>query len=291
VNKPEGPSSQAVVNRIKRIFGTSKAGHTGTLDPLASGVLPILVGRAVKASEFLLTEDKHYGATLLLGERRDTEDITGELISSSSDIPSEDAVRSAIRGFVGEIMQTPPMYSALKVGGKKLCDLARQGVTVEREARPVTVYSIGVTKLSLREYFLDVRCSKGTYIRTLCADIGKALGCGGIMATLERLDAGGFSIENSFSIPDIEAMNETERLSALIPTEALFEALPKICLPEFFEKLCRGGCEIYLKKIGTHHPVGTRVRIFSQKGAFFALGEVKEYEEGLAIKAIKTFAL
>lgn len=290
VNKPEGPSSQAVVNRIKRIFGTSKAGHTGTLDPLASGVLPILVGRAVKASEFLLTEDKHYGATLLLGERRDTEDITGELISSSSDIPSEDAVRSVVRSFVGEIMQTPPMYSALKVGGKKLCDLARQGVTVEREARPVTVYSIGVTKLSEREYFLDVRCSKGTYIRTLCADIGDALGTGGVMKTLVRLSAGGYTLDEAHTPDELEAMTDDERMAMLRPTEEIFEKYSAITLPDFFARLARSGQEIYLKKIKADYPVGTILRLCDKDG-FFAVGEVREFEEGVAVKPIRQFTI
>ena len=290
VNKPEGPSSQSVVNRVKRIFGASKAGHTGTLDPLATGVLPILLGRAVKASEFLLTEDKHYGATLLLGERRDTEDVTGELISSSDEIPSEDAVLSAVQSFTGRIMQTPPMYSALKVGGKKLCDLAREGKTVEREPREVTVYSIDAKKISEREYYLDVRCSKGTYIRTLSADIGDALGCGGVMKTLTRLSAAGYTLDASYTLEELEAMSSEERQSVIRPTEEIFEKYEIVRLPDFFARLAHSGLEIYLKKIKTDLPLGTLVRLYDAEG-FFALGEVRMFEDGAAVKPIRQFTI
>ena len=187
VNKGEGITSQGVVNRIKRLFGVAKAGHTGTLDPMATGVLPVLVGRGVKASEFMLTGEKHYGATLLLGKTSDTEDVTGNILTECDVNLTEDEVLSAVDSFVGEIMQVPPMYSALKIGGRKLCDIARRGETVAREARPITVYSIKTEKITDKEYYLDIVCSKGTYIRTLCADIGAALGVGGVMKTLTQI--------------------------------------------------------------------------------------------------------
>ena len=283
-------SSQAVVFRVKKIFSADKAGHTGTLDPLATGVLPVLVGRAVKASEFMLTADKYYSATLLLGLTTDTEDITGEVLSRCEDIPKEDEVFLAASRFVGKIMQTPPMYSALKVNGQKLCDLARKGMEIEREARPVTIFSIDARKGELpTDYILSVKCSAGTYIRTLCADIGTALGCGGAMATLCRTLAGGFSIESSHTLEELEELTPDERLSLLIPTESLFYDLNEVNLPTFYEKLCRNGCEIYLNKLRISLEYGTRVRICSQSGKFFALGEVREYESGLAIKAIKMF--
>lgn len=288
VNKEGGKSSQAVVNHVKKIFGQPKAGHTGTLDPLATGVLPVLLGRAVKASEFMLTEDKHYGATLLLGEERDTEDVTGELISSVDVIKSEEEVLSAIASFVGEIDQVPPMYSALKVGGKKLCDLARRGITVEREPRRVKIYSIEARRINEREYFLDVKCSKGTYIRTLCADIGKALGVGGVMKTLVRLSVSGFSIENSYTLSELSKMTEEERMGTLIPTERIFSALPSVTLPDFFARLGRAGQHIYLRKIGINLSLGTRVRL-SDRDGFFGVGEVREYDDGLAIKPIRQF--
>ena len=288
VKKEEGMTSQAVVNRVKRIMNIDKAGHTGTLDPLATGVLPVLIGRAVKASEFMLSADKHYGATLLLGEERDTEDVTGELISYSESVPSEDEVMAVIPNFVGRIMQTPPMYSALKIGGKKLCDLAREGITVDREPREITVLSLTARKISEREYFLDVHCSKGTYIRTLCADIGKALGVGGVMKTLVRLSASGFSIDEAHTLGEIEAMSDKERESIVIGVERIFDSLPSVTLPDFFARLASSGLEIYQKKINTSFELGTRVKLYSKCG-FFAVGEVRDYDDGTAIKPIRQF--
>lgn len=288
INKEEGLTSWAVVNRVKRLLGAAKAGHTGTLDPLATGVLPVLVGRAVKASEFMLTSDKHYGATLLLGLTTDTEDVTGETITFSDNIPSECEVRSAVEKFVGKIMQTPPMFSALKVGGKKLCDLAREGKTVERNPREITVHSIAVERIGEREYFLDVKCSKGTYIRTLCADIGAALGCGGVMKTLCRMSAAGFTLDGAITLSELEALSEEERFSRILPTEIIFEKYRKVRLPEFFARLAHSGLEIYLKKIGIELDVGEIVRLYDENG-FFAVGEVREYEGGRAIKPIRQF--
>ena len=189
-------------------------------------------------------------------------------------------------------MQIPPMYSALKVGGKKLVDLARQGITVERQSREVEIFELTATPTdSPCDYILDVHCSGGTYIRTLCADIGQALGCGGVMASLERTETGGFPIASAHTPDELAAMDESDRLSLLIPTESLFATLPAVKLPAFYERLARSGCEIYQKKIASSLPLGQRVRLCDQNGAFFALGEVREYEDGSAIKAIKTFAL
>ena len=249
----------------------------------------VLVGRAAKAAEYLVSDSKRYRATLKLGVTTDTEDTTGEVLTSTDVIPTSDEVIAAALSFLGEYDQVPPMYSALKIGGKKLCDLARQGVTVEREARRVTIHDIKCEPTEERElYTLDVACSSGTYIRTLCADIGARLGCGGAMATLERVETGGFSIDQSVTVAELEEMSAEQRFARLIPTESLFAVLPEVKLPEFYEKLSRSGCEIYQKKIGTHHAVGERVRL-SGKGGFFALGEVREYDGGSAIKAIKQF--
>ncbi len=288
LKKEEGITSQGAVNRVKRLFGVSKAGHTGTLDPLATGVLPILIGRAVKASEYMLSSDKYYRARLKLGITTDTEDITGTVLTESRVVPSEDAVFKAIKSFEGEIMQIPPMYSALKVGGRKLCDIARQGGEIEREARKITVHSIGASKISDTVYSLDVHCSKGTYIRTLCADIGKALGCGGAMEALERTRASVFTLEDAHTLTEIEAMSEGERESLIIPTERVFEEYERITLDPFFARLARCGVEIYLKKIGKALPLGERVTLADRLG-FFALGEVREFEGGIAIKPIKQF--
>lgn len=288
VNKEEGLTSQGVVNRVKRIFGASKAGHTGTLDPMATGVLPVLVERGVKASEFMLTQDKHYIATLLLGITTDTEDVTGEILTKSDEIPDESAVFTAVKSFVGEYLQTPPMYSALKIGGKKLCDLARQGVTVERQAREVHIYSIDVSRINEREYSLDVKCSKGTYIRTLCADIGAKLGCGGTMKTLMRATASGFTLADAHTLSEYENMSDEEKEACIFPVEYIFRELPAVKLPDFFAKLAHSGLEIYQKKINTDFPIGARIRLCDGNG-FFALGEVCQYEQGSAIKPIRQF--
>ena len=288
VNKEEGITSQGVVNRVKRIFGAAKAGHTGTLDPMATGVLPVLIGRGVKASEFMLTSEKHYGATLLLGITTDTEDVTGSILSECEvNIPEEEVLR-VISTFVGEIMQTPPMYSALKVGGKKLCDLARRGEVIEREARPVTVYSIDAKRINDREYYLDVVCSKGTYIRTLCADIGNTLKVGGAMKTLKRLSASGYTINEAKTLTELENMSEDDRLSLVYPVEDVFKKYELVVLPDFFARLAKSGLEIYLHKIKRSFNVGDVVRIADSNG-FFAVGEVREFEDGLAIKPIRQF--
>ena len=286
--KEEGMSSQSAVNRLKRILGADKAGHTGTLDPMATGVLPILVGRAVKASEYLTVEGKHYGATLKLGMTTDTEDITGEVLSRTDKIPAEEEVLCAVESMRGESMQIPPMYSAIKIGGKKLYDLAREGVSIEREPRKITVYDIKCKKLCDDEYFLDIQCSKGTYIRTLCADIGAKLGVGGVMKTLERLSAGGYSVSEAHTLAEIEKMTEEEREKILLPTESIFSDKKRLDLPPFFARLARCGVEIYLKKISLQADLGERLRLYDS-GKFFALGEVREFDDGLAVKPIKQF--
>lgn len=284
--KDGGMSSQSAVSRLKRLLGIQKAGHTGTLDPMATGVLPILVGRGVKASEYVTSEDKHYRATLLLGITTDTEDVTGEVLTECDAIPDEATVRQAVRDMVGEREQVPPMYSAIKIGGKKLYELAREGKTVEREARRITVYSIGCEKINEREYSLDVHCSKGTYIRTLCADIGAALGCGGVMKTLERTECAGYTLADAHTLAEIEEMEDRD--GVILPTEDLFSNLRKIKLTPFFARLARCGVEIYLKKAGIQANVGERVTLFDDNG-FFALGEVREFDTGAAIKPIKQF--
>ncbi len=290
VNKCEGMTSHDVVNRIRRLYGTKKVGHTGTLDPLATGVLVVLIGRAAKAAEYLVADSKEYIATLRLGIATDTEDITGSTLTQSDTIPTQADVLDAVESFVGDIMQAPPMYSALKVNGRKLCDLARQGVEIEREARPITVHSIKCTPTeSKSDYILEISCSSGTYVRTLCSDIGKALGCGGAMAALCRSRAGEFKLSESHTLEELEALTVDARHALLRPTESLFSSLPEVRLPAFYETLSRNGCEIYQKKIKTAYGVGQRVRLCSECGEFYALGEVKEYKNGSAIKSIKLF--
>ena len=294
VHKHAGVTSHDVVNKIRRLYNTKRVGHTGTLDPMATGVLVILIGRAAKASEYLCTDQKSYRALLRLGLTTDSEDITGNVLTTSDDIPNIFFLLSVLPSFRGKIQQIPPMYSALKVNGQKLVDLARKGITVERRPREIEIFSLKATPTdSYTDYILDVTCSGGTYIRTLCADIGAALGCGGVMASLERTETGGFSLENAHTLEELQDMTQEELASLLIPTEALFQSLQEIRLPAFFEKLCRGGCEIYLKKLNlkTHFEIGERVRLCRENGDFYALGEIGEHENGIAVKAIKTFFL
>mgnify|MGYP003289795123 CR=1 FL=1 len=292
VRKGEGMTSHDVVNRVRRLYNTKRVGHAGTLDPLATGVLLVLVGRAAKACEYISSDKKTYRATLRLGLTTDTEDITGETLTESDRIPDTEQVLSVCREFVGNLKQVPPMYSALKVNGQKLYDLARQGVIVEREARDITVFSLDCEAAeSKTDYILTVCCSGGTYIRTLCADIGAKLGCGGVMATLERLEACGIDIDECHTLEEIENFDEKERQSLLLPTERLFDDLHTVKLPAFFEKLFRDGCPIYQKKIKTNLAVGSRVKICSEDGRFFALGSVVEREEETAIKSVKIFEL
>ncbi len=288
INKEEGMSSFKAVSRVRHLLGADKAGHTGTLDPLATGVLPVLLERAVKASEYMLTADKHYSAVLLLGITTDTEDITGTILTKCDTLPDEAAVFKAIEAMRGVSMQTPPMYSALKVGGKKLYEIAREGGEIEREMREIQIFDIKAAKLSEAEYKIDVHCSKGTYIRTLCADIGRALGVGGAMKALLRTEASGFTLAEAHTVSELEAMSAEEREALIFPVEYIFREHRKITLPPFFARLARCGVEIYLKKAGISALEGERVTLFDERG-FFALGEVREFEEGLAIKPIKQF--
>jgi tRNA pseudouridine55 synthase len=293
VHKAEGMTSHDVVNRVRRLYNTRRVGHAGTLDPLATGVLIVLVGRAAKACEYISSDTKCYDATLRLGMTTDTEDVTGEILRQSDYIPDVETVYDACRKFTGKIMQTPPMYSALKVDGQKLYDLARRGVVIERQKREIEISRLDCHAVegSNTDYALSVRCSGGTYIRTLCADIGEALGCGGVMATLCRTEACGISLCEAHTLDEIENMSEDERERLLMPVERLFSELDRVNLPAFFEKLFRSGCPIYQKKMGTAIEQGKRVRVCRADGSFFALGEVIDTPDGSAIKSIKTFEL
>ncbi len=290
VFKEQGCTSHDVVNKIRRLYGTKQVGHTGTLDPLARGVLVVMVGRAVKASELLSADTKEYVAGLKLGITTDTEDISGQVLTRfDGNMPDFETVRSTVSAFMGEIEQIPPMYSALKVGGKKLVDLARKGQKIERKPRAVCVDKIEVHKTeSADEFLLNTRVSKGTYIRTLCADIGKTLGTGAVMSGLTRTVCGSFGIEDALTLAQLEAMTEQERHAVLKPVETLFEDLGRVNLTDFFAKLASCGCEIYQKKIGTHFEDGALVRLYDKDG-FFAIGRVEEFDGGSAVKPIKQF--
>lgn len=290
IDKHAGVTSNDIVQKLRRLYGTRQIGHTGTLDPMATGVLPVLIGRAVKASDFITAEDKHYTAEMRLGIETDTEDITGTVLRRMDNIPCEADVLRVAASFTGEQQQTPPMYSALKMHGKKLVDLAREGITVERPARSIRIHSLHAERLDHDTYRLDVHCSKGTYIRTLCADIGRALGCGAVMSALRRTESGPFPLSQSVTIPALEAMTMEERLALLLPLETYFLDLPDVHLPTFYARLARNGCEIYQSKIHTALPDGALVRLYKED-VFFALGRVGDYPDGSAIRAVKIFVL
>lgn len=291
VNKESGMTSHDVVNKVRRLYSTKQVGHTGTLDPMATGLLAVMVGRAVKASEYITASEKGYRAVLRLGVTYDTGDITGKVLTESNEIPPYEKVEEAVNSMKGVRQQIPPMYSALKVNGKKLVDMARKGIEVDRSLRDIEIYSISCRKTdSITDYVLDVRCSKGTYIRTLCEDIGRILGCGGTMAALERTFTGGFCIEKSYTLGQLENMTEEQRADILMPVESLFEDCPQIVLDDFYAKLAHCGAEIYQKKIKTAYDAGQRIRLCDNSG-FFALGEVMNFDEGSAIKPIKQFRL
>ena len=291
IDKHEGVTSFRIISILRRMYDTSKVGHTGTLDPMATGVLPVLLGRAVKACDYIMSQDKRYTAEMKLGIETDTEDVTGEILRTSDDIPSEEAVLSAIASFVGEIDQIPPMYSAIKVGGQKLVDIAREGGEVERQPRRVTIHSIDAEKVSSDTYRLDVSCSKGTYIRTLCADIGKKLGCGAAMSSLRRTETGVFSLEDAYTIEQLEEMTIEERLALLHPVEELFTEYPVLSLPQFFANLFLDGAPLYQKKIRASIGEGEIVRV-KYGNEFLGLGVGALLSDGTpVIKAEKLFKL
>lgn len=290
VDKPSGMTSHDVVNRIRRLYGTRQVGHTGTLDPLATGVLPVLCGRAVKASEYLTAHDKAYEARFRLGVVSDSGDITGALTETHAPIPDVDAVLAAVASMHGRQMQTPPMTSAVKIGGKKLLDYARAGQSVEVPTREIEIYAISATPACGGEYALSLRVSKGTYVRTVIEDIGKRLGCGAVMTALRRTESGCFSLAQGHTLDELEATDATSRNSLLLPLEDAFGDLLCVPLAPFFARLAKSGCEIYQKKIGTAFAVGTRLRLADAEG-FFALGEVRDYADGSAIKPVKQFRL
>ena len=244
VYKEKGFTSFDVVAKMRGIFKQKKIGHTGTLDPDAEGVLPVCLGRATKVCDLLTDKDKEYETVLLLGVVTDTQDLTGEVLERKEVNASENEVKSAILSFVGEYMQVPPMYSALKVNGQKLCDLARKGVTVERKARPVTIHGIEILSVDLPEVRMRVHCSKGTYIRTLCQDIGEKLGCGGCMKSLLRTRVAAFALKDALKLDELESKLKSGDESFIHSVDSVFEQYEKASVLEKADKLVRNGNRI-----------------------------------------------
>jgi len=290
VDKPEGPSSHDVVSRLRRILGEKRIGHGGTLDPIATGVLPVLVGRATRASDFLLAADKAYTAHFRLGITTDTQDITGNILTVSSALPTAGELRTILRKFTGAITQVPPMYSAIKVGGRKLYEMARSGIEVKRQPREVTVFSIDLmTDDSMPEadrYSISVHCSKGTYIRTLINDIGAELGCGATLTALRRTKTGAFDISMSRTLDEIEAaVSEGSISSLIIPVDSMFTQYPETSVDASGERLCRNGA---LVPFGSGTP-GTTYRVYGPGGNFLMLGLATTERGKIYLKTVKNF--
>lgn len=292
VYKERGFTSHDVVAKLRGILKQKKIGHTGTLDPEAQGVLPVCLGRATKVCELLADKTKEYRAVLMLGTVTDTQDMTGEILSKAEVTCSSEEVRACISRFTGEQEQIPPMYSALKVNGKKLYELARQGVEVERRARKITVSRIEIERIDLPEVEFSVECSKGTYIRTLCHDIGAALGCGGCMKTLLRTRVGPFLEEESVTLAAIEQYRDEGRLEEIIrSTDSVFLQLPKAVLSEKALRLVQNGNPLgrgALALEGENRPQdGMQIRLYSQDGRFLAVYEWKAEKD--SYRAVKMF--
>lgn len=269
VYKPSGMSSFDVVRAVRKTAGIKKVGHTGTLDPLAFGVLPICIGKATKIVDYVMQDFKIYKAVLKLGVVTDTYDMEGKVLRTSEVNASEDDVISAIDSFVGTIDQIPPMYSALKVNGKKLYDLARQGIEVERKSRRITIYGIDIEKIEMPYVTFTVRCSKGTYIRSLCFDIGEKLKCGGVMYSLERTASGMFTKDNS--VP-LEKINKDNIEGYLIPIDEALHIYDKIYIDNKFEKLLVNGVVMKDKSILDKIPEDVMCRTYMENGKFIGIG-------------------
>lgn len=280
VDKPQDWTSHDVVAKLRGVLHERRIGHSGTLDPLATGLLVVFVGRATRAVEFAEADSKEYIAGLRLGIATDTQDISGNIISCCDAIPSRETVICAVNSFEGEIDQIPPMYSAIKVGGKKLYELARRGESVERKSRKISINYIDVVGEDGDDLLLKVSCSKGTYIRTLCHDIGEKLGCGACMSSLRRTAAGVFLIENAHSIEEIQAAAASgDMQKILLPLDTLFAQFPELIVDENRTKRLKTGNIINLNA-----PNG-KYRVYSENGEFLLLGEIIDGK----LKTIKNF--
>jgi tRNA pseudouridine55 synthase len=272
LDKPSGVSSNAALQRVRRLFAAEKAGHTGTLDPLASGLLPVCFGEATKFAQALLDADKRYRATLVLGVRTNTGDAEGTVIAQRLVALESQALATAVARFVGDIDQVPPMHSALKRDGRPLYELARQGLEVERAPRRVRIASIEVLRVEGERLEIDVRCSKGTYIRSLADDLGEALGCGAHLAALRRTATGGFGLAQATTLEALEALSAAGRDACLLPPDALLAELPRIDLDAERSRLLlqgRGiaapGCE-----------GASRWRTYDEDGRLLGLAEPRD---------------
>ena len=277
IDKPQGWTSQDVTARLRRVFNTRRIGHGGTLDPMATGVLPVFVGRATRGVEFFEHAEKTYEAVIRFGITTDTEDISGTVLTRQDVSLTEEEFLAVLPMFRGEILQVPPMYSALKINGQKLVDLARKGKEVERQPRPITIHQLDMVNFAGETATLRVRCSKGTYIRTLCKDIGEALGCGACMEALRRVQAGEYTIEESVPLLELLEMENPE--TVLRQVDTMFRNYPAVTLSEKQKQRCLHGNSFSVKlEPGTY-------RAYGPEGDFLMLAKV----EDCIMSTIKSF--
>ena len=280
IDKPAGWTSMDVCAKLRGIFHEKRVGHGGTLDPMATGILPVFIGRATRAVEYAEKSDKDYIAGLQLGVITNTQDISGEVLEERPVSVTREALERALEGFRGDILQVPPMYSAIKINGKKLYELARKGREVERPARPVTIKSLELAEQQVESlYTIRVLCSKGTYIRTLCHDIGQALGCGGCMASLRRTMAAGFTLEDAVTLEQVQ--EAADPASLLLPADCIFAGKPVLVLKSAeTEKKIRNGMTAVFPELAPGE-----YRVYGQDGAFLALCRA----QGGKLSTIKSF--
>lgn len=290
VYKEKGFTSFDVVAKLRGIFKQKKIGHTGTLDPDATGVLPVCLGKATRVCDLLTEKDKEYEAVLLLGKKTDTGDISGTVLEEKEVSIEEDVVRHAILSFVGEIEQVPPMYSALKVNGQKLCDLARQGITIERKARKVKIYEIQILEMNLPRVRFLVSCSKGTYIRTLCEDIGGKLGLPSCMESLVRTRVADFTLDQAYSLSEIEKLVKENCAEEIVQkTDVVFKHDPAVMAKQKYEKILYNGNRMKPEFFYDYKEEynDSNIRVYDEKKNF--IGIYKLDRERMDLKPIKIF--
>lgn len=292
VNKPKGMTSHDVVSFARRTFGMRRIGHTGTLDPDAEGVLPILLGNATKLSDLLTAEKKSYTARVRLGVATDTYDISGKILESRTVNVSQTDVQALLKDFIGEQLQIPPMYSAIKINGKKLYQLARQGLEVERRARNITINRLTAYNFAKdnTSFSLDIDCSKGTYIRTLCHDIGQRLGCGACMESLLRTRTGQFTLENAYTLEEIEQrLRANEIQTLLLSVDDVLTRFAKHTVSEENALKIRNGLRLRTEQIGLCAEPGAYVRLYDRTGLFCLASVLRDGNGKNVIKIEKTF--
>lgn len=290
LDKPEGITSFTAVNRVRRITGVKKAGHTGTLDPMATGVLPIMLGGATRLSQYLPVHDKAYRAQILLGTVTDTLDVTGEVLETHEVNATPEQLHEAVMSFKGDIKQLPPMYSAVSKDGVRLYKLARQGIEIEREARNVTIYDIEIVEpLSDNKFSIDVSCSAGTYIRSLADDIGRKLGCGAVISSLRRTNANSIGIERTVTLEQLEGYVADGKLNDIVaPCDELLACYPEVIVSEKQAVRFANGGELDLVRVRTQVVEGI-CRVYSPDKKLLGLGNIKKEDGILAVEKMLVY--